>query len=92
MSLTLRLSTDNKSTIVLPNGDRLDISVFNPTKEERIESEENAARIVKCVNANDELLEALKSTKQLNLHLYEEGTVGNRVYNIINQAIEKATK
>lgn len=35
----------------------------------------------------DVLEKALKSTKALNLHLYEEGTVGNRVYNEIKQAL-----
>lgn len=40
---------------------------------------------------NERLREALKSTRLLNLHLYEEGTSGNRVYNIVESAI-KATK
>lgn len=39
-----------------------------------------------------ELLEALQSTKQLNLHLYEIGTIGHEVYNKITNAINKATK
>lgn len=42
--------------------------------------------------AAPELLEALMSTRMLNLHLYEEGTVGHRVYTEINNAINKATK
>lgn len=36
----------------------------------------------------EQLLEkALKSTRQLNLHLYEEGTIGNRVFKEINDAL-----
>jgi hypothetical protein len=35
-----------------------------------------------------ELLEALESTKVLNLHLYEEGTIGHRVYNKITNALK----
>lgn len=34
-----------------------------------------------------ELIEALKSVKMLNLHLYEKGTVGNRVYEEVQQAL-----
>jgi len=36
-----------------------------------------------------ELAEALKSTRLLNLHLYDEGTVGNRVFNITEAALKK---
>lgn len=42
--------------------------------------------------SNKDMLEALEATKMLNLHLYEEGTIGNRVYNQITNAINKATK
>lgn len=38
-----------------------------------------------------ELLEALESTRALNLHLHEEGTIGHRVYSQIQNAIKKAT-
>lgn len=41
---------------------------------------------------NEELLEALKSTRSLNLSLYEQDTVGNRVYKKVELAITKATK
>ena len=37
-----------------------------------------------------ELLEALKSVKTLNLHLYDEGTVGNMVKIAVESAINKA--
>lgn len=39
-----------------------------------------------------ELHEALKRTRVLNLHLYEDGTVGNRVFNEIKSAMEKSIK
>jgi len=45
---------------------------------------------LKAINA--ELLEALKSTRSLNLSLYEQDTVGNRVYKKVESAITKATK
>ena len=38
------------------------------------------------------LLEALEAAKMLNLHFYEEGTIGHRVYIQITNAINKATK
>lgn len=45
---------------------------------------------LKAINAM--LLEALKSTRSLNLSLYKQDTVGNRVYKKIESAIAKATK
>jgi hypothetical protein len=42
--------------------------------------------------ASTDILEALEATKMLNLHLYEEGTIGHKVYTQITDAINKATK
>lgn len=44
------------------------------------------------LDANKELVEVLKSTRKLNLHLYEHGTVGKSVYDEIESAIQKHTK
>ncbi len=44
------------------------------------------------LNQRNELLEALKSTRYLNLHHYREGTIENNVFNEISEAIIKATK
>jgi len=43
----------------------------------------------KLQNENKELKEALKSTRMLNLHLYDKGTVGNKVYEKIKQLLNK---
>lgn len=41
----------------------------------------------------DILVETLRSVREgMNMHLYEEGTVGNRYYKEIQQAIRKATQ
>ena len=45
----------------------------------------------KLAAAAPELLQVLISTSQLNLHLYEAGTVGNVIYNKIQSIIKKAT-
>lgn len=52
--------------------------------------ESDARLIVKAVNCHDELVEALKSAKQLNLHLYAERTIANRVFKKVKQALFKA--
>jgi hypothetical protein len=56
---------------------------FNTTNESGLKPSE-------LYKHNQELLDALKSTKQLNLHLYDVGTIGNDIYNIIEQAINNA--
>ena len=50
------------------------------------------AEVVKLSGEKSELLEALKSTRSLNLSLHEQDTVGNRVYKKVESAITKATK
>lgn len=52
----------------------------------------NGEANAKLIAAAPDMLEALKSAKILNLHLYEEGTIGNRVYKEIENAIKKATE
>ncbi len=54
------------------------------------EREANARRIVKCVNGYDELIEALKSTRMLNLGLYTSETIGQKVFEIVEKAIKEA--
>lgn len=51
-------------------------------------SQEYAEQITNFIALAPMMLNALKSTFSLNLHQYEEGTVGNRVYNEIKQAIK----
>lgn len=46
----------------------------------------------KLIAASPVMLEALEYIKILNLHLSEKGTVGERVFNKINNAINKATQ
>lgn len=55
-------------------------------------SDEEQVANVKLILASNDMLEALESTKMLNLHLYEEGTIGHKVYKQITDAINKATK
>jgi len=50
------------------------------------------AEVLRLSGENSELLEALKSTRSLNLSLHEQDTVGNRVYKKVESAITKATK
>ena len=64
---------------------------YSNSFSEAIKDEEAEAN-AKLIASAPELLEALKATKQLNLHLYEDGTVGNRIYKQITNAINKATK
>lgn len=49
--------------------------------------EANAARLVKCWNNHDELVEALEATKILHLGQYAEGTVGHKVFMKIEAAL-----
>lgn len=48
----------------------------------------NAKLICKAVNNHQRLVDALEATRKLNLHLYEEGTVGNKVYIEIESALK----
>ena len=72
---------------IFPKGLSSNIAIV----QSRVTNEESEAN-AKLIAAAPELLEALMSTRMLNLHLYEEGTIGHRVYTEINNAINKATK
>lgn len=58
---------------------------FNTTSESGLTPSE-------LLKQNKELLEALKSTKQLNLHLNKSGTIGYMVYSKVEQAINNTSK
>ena len=63
-----------------------DYKFFNDaTVEER---EANA----KLIAAAPNMFEALNATKRLNLHNYPQGSIGREVFELINTAINKATK
>jgi hypothetical protein len=48
----------------------------------------NADRLALCWNNHDKLVEALEATKALNLHHCDEGTVGKRVYDLIEKTLK----
>jgi len=53
-------------------------------------SPEEAESNAKLIAAAPDLLEALQSTRRLNLHQYKEGSIGYDVYQKIEKAIKKA--
>jgi len=76
-----------KIKIVDKNG----FSICNMTSNVAKENEDNADYIIALNQQRNELLEALSATKLLNLHLYNDGTIGKMVYEKIQETIKNCT-
>ena len=88
MKLTKLYTPTGKVKIVDENG----FSICNMTSNVAKDNESNADYIIALNQQRNELLEALKSTKLLNLHLYNDGTIGKQVFETIEQAIKNANQ